>query len=191
MRHASETPADQLIRIAEEVPGFGGMFYDENSSLSIYLLNPDQADDVGRVIAALHDDLTPGRVKVFKGQYSYLQLREWYWLSGKLLRMKGAVFMVIDETRNRVVFGVEKGNMNVREHIERKLAQLAVPREAIVVEEVDPLVQYSIPGGAQHHPTGKATSLLPAPVHCQECWRRTPHACSMSAWEDEGCARRP
>ena len=131
---------DQLLKVAEEVPGFGGMFYDGNGNLNIYLLDPNQASDIGRAVAALNSDLASGQVKVLRGQYGYLQLREWYWQSGKLLRLKGAVFMIIDETRNRVVFGVDKENAEVREHVERKLAQLPVPCEAIVIEETDPAV---------------------------------------------------
>lgn len=131
---------DQLLKVADAVPSFGGMFYDENGNLNIYLLDPNHAGDVDRAVATMYSDLTPGLVAVLKGQYGYLQLREWYWQSGRLLRIKGVIFMNIDEARNRVVLGVERGNPRAREHVERMLAQLPVPREAIVVEETDPVV---------------------------------------------------
>jgi hypothetical protein len=151
VKHASETPADQLIRIAEEVPGFGGMFYDSDGSLNIYLLEPGQAGEADRAVASICGDLAPGQVKVLEGQYGFLQLREWYWQLGKLLRMKGVVFMVIDEARNRVVFGVEKGNALAREHVEQRLARLSVPREAIVVEQTDPVVPFHQSKGVGLH----------------------------------------
>lgn len=133
---------DQLLHVAEEVPGFGGMFYDGNGNLNIYLLNPDQPEDISKALAAIADALTPSQVKVLKGQYAYLQLREWYWQAGKLLRIKGIVFMKIDEARNRVVFGIEKGNAQAREHLERRLAQLPIPREAVLVDETVPAVLF-------------------------------------------------
>ena len=161
MKNASETPEDQLLRIAEGLPAFGGMFYDGDGILNIYLLEPDQTDEVHKAVAVIFGeevlltrklveqaglppavDLAQSQVKILKGQYGFLQLREWYWESGKLLHIKGVIFMDIDEAKNRVVLGVEKGNIKAREHVERKLSQLPVPREAIVVEEADSVVQF-------------------------------------------------
>ena len=53
MIDAQETLDDQFFKVAEVVPGFGGMFYDENSNLNIYLLEPDQTNEIKKAVVAI------------------------------------------------------------------------------------------------------------------------------------------
>ena len=39
---APRTLDDALAEVAQDVPGFGGMFYDERGDLNVYLLDPGQ-----------------------------------------------------------------------------------------------------------------------------------------------------
>ncbi|WP_455211599.1 hypothetical protein [Kaarinaea lacus] len=48
-----QTMDDQLTNVAEQVPAFGGMYYDVNGDLNIYLTNPKVKDLVTAALSEL------------------------------------------------------------------------------------------------------------------------------------------
>ena len=155
---SSQTLDNQFVQVAERVPGFGGMFYDENGDLNIYLVDPEQEKEVKEAVVRIfgaetllsrkyveEEGLPPaqrlvsGEVKILQGQYDFLQLRKWYGEMGSILSVPGVVFIDIDEARNRLGVGIEKGNVEARKQIEPELAKLTIPREAVLVEETEPI----------------------------------------------------
>jgi len=77
---------DLLLRVAQRVPAFGGMFFgfegrQYTGVLYIYLLDPSQKEAATQAIISIfgpfYPDLLPPReVRMLPAQYSFLQLKE-------------------------------------------------------------------------------------------------------------------
>ncbi|HEV2847108.1 MAG TPA: hypothetical protein VG477_19785, partial [Thermoanaerobaculia bacterium] len=125
---------DELVRMGRSIPGFGGLFYDEEGRPNVYLLDPASA---GPVAKALGDG-----VRVLRGDYEFADLVGWRLELRPLLGLPGVVFLDVDETTNRVVLGVDStsGTKSLdRGRLERELLFRNVPREAVVVRETAPI----------------------------------------------------
>jgi hypothetical protein len=138
---------DRFAQIATEVPGFGGMFFDENGTPTVYMLDDRAVDHrlVTKIEQALGQTVLGGEqlpktgLQVLQGQYSFLQLKRWYdqmWVP--VLEIPEVVMTDIDEAKNRLRIGVE--NLGMEPVVEEYLAQLGIPREAVVIEQTDPIV---------------------------------------------------
>lgn len=152
----AEPPAStvdtEMLRWNDEVPGFGGFFYDEAGLATVHLLDP--ADD-GAARETFGAD-----VQVRQGLWEFRQLHEWKSRLVPLLSLPGAVLLDIDEELNRLYIGLDRTAEDReanRERLEEELRASGVPREAVVVEETEPVVlaqtlrdkQAPIPGGVQ------------------------------------------
>ncbi len=157
-----KTIDDLFTEVAQRIPAFGGMFFDfadgvksdrralsrDNSVLYIYLLDmtPQAAAAAERAIVAIlgpiFPDLIPPReVRVLKGQYSFLQLREWFDRVGALHPLEEVVMTDIDDVRNRLKIGLMK--IEMAERVKQELTKLSIPHEAVEFEETGPLVEDS------------------------------------------------
>lgn len=133
---------DRLADVARTVPGFGGLFVDdENGIVYVYLWYYNDA-----VVAATSDALAaafPGRLpettEVLLGQYGFLDLKEWSdRMAADVLAISGVVLTDIDEANNRLTVGVE--NLETAGPlVEEVLATLGIPREAVSIEETEPI----------------------------------------------------
>jgi len=131
---------DLLVEVAQRAPGFGGMFIDQEGSLSVYLLDVTQKTAAEATIAAVfgRDRIPPSGIRVLQGQYSFLQLKQWHdRLSPVVLAIPGVILTDIDEAKNRLRVGVERLKMTSR--VEQQLAKLGIPREAVIIEETEPI----------------------------------------------------
>ena len=128
--------ADQeLARMGREIPGFGGLFYDEQGRPNVYLLDPRGA---GAALKSLGQD-----VVVRQGEYELARLLAWRYELRPLLALPGIVYLDMDEARNRVVLGLDATSRSKsldRDRLERELLFTAVPRQAVVLEETSPVV---------------------------------------------------
>ena len=89
---------DELVQMGREIPGFGGLYYDERGRPNVYLLDPDSA---GRTaLKRLGDE-----VLVHRGDYEFERLLNWRLELRPILAMPGVVFLDVDETKNRVASG--------------------------------------------------------------------------------------
>lgn len=155
---ASAAPAfssadDELVRMGREIPGFGGLFYDEQGRPTVYLLDPEGST------AAVLKSLGP-EVRLRRGEYEFERLLGWRLELRPFLALPGVVFLDVDEARNRVVLGldVKSRSKNLdRDRLERELLFTSVPRQAVLLEEtapIEPLVGLQsklrpAPGGTQ------------------------------------------
>jgi hypothetical protein len=155
----------QLAKVADRLPGFGGMFFDDNGDLNVYLVAADAPADTqalearkARVETAItavfgKDLLVQGRdrrsepgsqamperspeIKIIKGKYDIPQLVEWRAGVDLALEVRGVLFTDLDERHNRVRVGVESSV--VRERVEAILARRGIPREAVIIEQTKP-----------------------------------------------------
>lgn len=121
---------EELARLAEEIPGFGGLYLDKEGTTHVYLQDLSRARDV--------QDLGE-RVEVHQGQYDFRDLFAWKDQVRPLLERSGAVFLDIDEQRNRLLFSVERGALeSFSSELGSFLRGTRVPPEAVIVEVGDP-----------------------------------------------------
>ena len=154
---AGEGPAasvdQELLRMGREVPGFGGMFYDEQGRPNVYLLDPEGAG--AAVVKSLG-----AQARLLRGDYEFERLLDWRRELRPLLSLPGVVYLDVDEAKNRVVLGVDSTSRSKgldRDRLERELLGSSVPRQAVVLAEtgpVEPLITLQskirpTPGGVQ------------------------------------------
>ena len=136
-----------------EVPGFGGYFYDEQDRLNVYLKDTEGPE------AALFRDLEPG-VVVRRGDFDFKELSAWRKEMRHVLALPGVVLLDVDEAANRIRIGIDaraQAKSLNRERLERELLFKSAPREAVVVDEVEPIRMLAslrdrvrpIPGGVE------------------------------------------
>lgn len=153
---------DELVRMGKSIPGFGGLFYDEEGRPNVYLLDPGTAGPVAKSLGA--------GVHIRQGDYEFAELVGWRLELRALLALPGVVYLDVDETMNRVVLGVDATSRSKsldRDRLERELQFRAVPREAVVVRETAPFAEVlgvqdkfrPAPGGVQIHFTSFLCTL--------------------------------
>lgn len=142
---------EELVRVGDEVPGFGGLFYDEEGNPAVYLTDPEGPG--AAIVKSMGEE-----VRVLRGDYEFRQLAGWKIALRPVLGLPGVVTLDADEARNRVVVGVDARSKSLdRGELERELIFQGVPREAVVFEEVSPLREWigvrdrfrPVPGGVQ------------------------------------------
>jgi len=132
-----QTLDDLFEAVARIVPDFGGMFLTDNEQvLQVYLLDPspEKVRAVTNAISQVFGQIIPkGGIKALKGQYGFLQLREWYTrMVGPILSTPGVTFTDIDEAKNRLGIGIETRDVEAR--VVEQLGKLGIPREVVVIE---------------------------------------------------------
>lgn len=138
-----QTLDDFFASVARQVPEFGGLFLGQNEdTLQVYLTNVS-SDRVAALRRALLDvfgaDVIPkGGIKAVQGQYGFLQLKEWYdRITGPILSIRGVTYTDINESKNRLVIGIE--NRDVEARVIQRLRELAIPSGPIVIEVTGPI----------------------------------------------------
>jgi hypothetical protein len=141
-----ETPDDRFAEIARQVPGFGGMFFDLDGTLQVYMA--EHKGPANEALTAFLDDIVTrevGRgerlsrkgVEILEGQYNFLELHGWQQqMSPEVLALRGVVSTDIDETTNRLRIGITD-SPGIREAVEERLSNLGVPREAVLISETE------------------------------------------------------
>jgi hypothetical protein len=147
----TESLDEQFAAIARQVPGFGGMYLDQDGTMKVYMVGQKEPANAN-LISSLDDviireigggeRLTHSGVEIIEGQYSFLDLHSWHQeLSPAVLSLPGVVFTDLDEKTNRLRVGVTDSK-EVLEAVEKSLAGLSVPREAVVISETKPIIPY-------------------------------------------------
>lgn len=143
---------DQLQEVNNKAPGFGGMFYDENGDLNVYLTNPKAKAAAGKAIQAVFGAkrpgprdskrftgkpaLAPGDIKVIPAKFDIAQLANWKKSGTNAFAIEGVSFIDLDEARNRITIGVE--DKQSIQAVEDVLVSQDVPLEAVSIEVVEP-----------------------------------------------------
>lgn len=138
------TMDDDFVDLVKEVPGFGGMYFDEEGRLNVHLKEPGGASAARGAIARVLARHGQGRdvaaavasMRTHRGDYDFSELAAAYrTLRGE--RLEGFVFGDLDEVRNRVIVGVRdeaaaRGTRSLA-------ARLGVPEGVLVVEVHEPV----------------------------------------------------
>ncbi|MFL6202039.1 MAG: hypothetical protein ACJ76J_22930 [Thermoanaerobaculia bacterium] len=121
---------EEFARLADEIPGFGGLYLDAEGTTHVYLTDLSRAREVQNL---------GERVEVHQGEYDFRNLFAWKDEVRPLLERSGAVFLDIDEQRNRLLFGVERDALKTFDsELQDFLRGTRVPPEAVIVEVGDP-----------------------------------------------------
>ena len=125
--------------LARQVPGFGGFFFDQQGKPTIYLKDlarrPDAERALGAYLAA--HGVGTAALQVRRGDFDWASLERWQGhASAEALALRGAVWVDEDESRNRVMIGVERGTSAAQ--VVAAVARLGVPATAVLVQEVEP-----------------------------------------------------
>ncbi len=128
---------DPMVRIAERVPGFGGVFLDRDQGVVyVYLQDAAMQERAERVLADVFgSDLLENReVRVLQGDYSMTHLDAWYRKLGDVIwQVPGVMMTDLDEKANRIAIHMEP-RRGGRDEMEAAIASVDVPRPAVVVE---------------------------------------------------------
>lgn len=142
---------EPYLKVAQQVPAFGGLFLDEqdNSILYVYVTDLSQEEAVKKAIKEVFGPrwlelrMYPQEIRVLQGQYSFLQLKQWRDCLPSLAAIPGVVSIGIAMEKNRLHIGLDKNNKmrhRVVEAIEAALDRLGIPREAVILEFEEPPV---------------------------------------------------
>jgi hypothetical protein len=129
-----ETQDDLLVRVEKRAPGFGGMFFDSDGQLVLYLLDTSQLPAARSAVEAVFgaDWVPTAGLRAVQGQYTVSQLAAWTRRASAVLQLKGVALVDLDEARNRLAIGVE--NRSQVTAVKKALASLKVPRAAVVID---------------------------------------------------------
>jgi hypothetical protein len=150
---------DRYTELARAVPGgFGGLWL-EGSVLHVHLVDLTRRE---QALAALKTELRgefgPGaatsqradveldRIVFHQGSYDYVQLTGWYARLPASLGYEGVTSTDIDERRNRISIGVRDDATG--ERVRRRIVELGIPREAVLVQREEPAASTSRPPSA-------------------------------------------
>jgi hypothetical protein len=136
----------EFVQLAREIPGFGGMFYDEAGKLNVWMEKrqlaaagaPEVADRIARSLVARGREAPPASsIIIREGEHDFAQLSRWREQMRPVLTVPGVVFTDADEMQNSLRVGVESW---VRaSDIERALLQLDVPPGVVNIEITEPI----------------------------------------------------
>ena len=167
-RPVQNTYDDRLNEVNELVPGFGGMFLDNEGNLKVYIdakqgrsaqaraAQKTQAEAALLVVFGkkFFDENTKGlrqaprsgalgvNLEIITGQYNLRDLARWRNMMARVHELPGTSFTDLDERQNRLRIGLEDSTS--RAEVEAALARAGVPLEAVIIEEgVKPFVFYA------------------------------------------------
>ena len=126
--------------LARAVPGFGGFFFDQQGTPTVYLKSASARAGLERALSAYlkREGRDPSQLQVRQGQYDWSDLERWYGQASEaVLAQRGGVFVDADESSNRVLIGVEHGFAG---QARSTAARLGIPAEAVIVRETEPIV---------------------------------------------------
>jgi len=130
---------EQLDR---QVPGFGGFFLDASGAPTIYLARGVSRAPAEHALSAYMAarGLSAAALHVREARYGWQQLQRWQdAATNGAFSVNGTVYVDNDETTNRVRIGVE--NIGTAGQVRAAAARLGVPVDAVIVDQVAPIVQ--------------------------------------------------
>jgi hypothetical protein len=129
---------DQYVQIAREIPGFGGIYRDDQGVLTAYLVEPNKAAARSKLRGL--EEKMGGAIEVRAGRYDWLQLTAWR-DQVRELKEGAVIFLDIDESVNQLRIGIDRtapDKFAARAGLEKRLAGRGIPPEAVIVEEREP-----------------------------------------------------
>lgn len=134
---------DQLVRIARQVPGFGGMFISADT-LYVYLVDTSQLKAAeAAIVSVFGRERIPSRgVKALQAKYDFVELKGWHDQQRfATLALPGVISTGVSKSENRLKINVDDENRIAR--VEQELSRLGVPREMVNIVVSEPIEPHS------------------------------------------------
>lgn len=138
---------DQIfLEYGRKVPGFAGLYYDEQGNRTIALKDVRMADQARAALARAFDRSPSGRgpargpITITRATYSFAELAGWRrQLGAEAFALSYVTSTDVDEFRNRVVIGTLPGSP--RGEIMSMASRFGIPSEAVMVDQecVEPM----------------------------------------------------
>jgi hypothetical protein len=130
-------------RVAQQVPDFGGWFFDDHGDLNVWVRNPDLHGARARAAVAqvaAEVGLIPARpdyrIIIRQGRYGWQELSDWRdRIEDAASTIEGVRWVDLDERTNRVSIGVNSGR--ARAQARKEAAEIGIPVSALSVQMVD------------------------------------------------------
>jgi hypothetical protein len=134
-----ETHDDLLLRVERAAPGFGGMFIDRDSRLTVYLTDGGQLPAARAAIESVFGPsvIPAAGLRAAAGQYTVSQLSAWTQQAARVMELPGVTLVDLDEERNRVAIGVDHSSKT--QAVQQVLASMNIPLAAVVIDITDPI----------------------------------------------------
>ncbi len=132
--------APEQVGLARTIPGFGGVFVDADGTPTVYLTDPSRAAAARGPLAGYlqQHGLDAAGLRVRQAAFELRELDRWFLAaSPEVLAIPGAVFVDLDEARNRLTVGVSDPAATVP--VRGALARLGIPEAAFAVVETEPI----------------------------------------------------
>jgi len=135
----------EFVRLAGELPGFGGLYLDADGALNVVMTGAAPMRTPAQVAATLQSRLSSlpidaaalQTLRVREGRYDFIQLDAMHRAAAPVLALAGVVFTDADEVANRVRIGVESEAAAAAVRV--AIQQAGVPLEAVVISETEPI----------------------------------------------------
>jgi hypothetical protein len=142
---------DRLAKVAMQVPGFGGMFFDQDGTLQVYMVGQKEPlsassmafleDVIAREIGG-GERLSSRGMEIREGQYDFLSLHRWQQqMTPEVLAIPGVVSTDTAENENVLQVGITN-EPGTAEAVEEALSKLGIQREMVEVYETKPIIQH-------------------------------------------------
>ncbi len=117
----------EMVEMAELVPGFGGMFYDEMGRPNVYLTDSSS----GIRLKSINPD-----VVILRGDYDFRTLQRYRVELRSALSIDGVVALDVDERSNRVRISINEDlNPKQKSQLRRRLMRLSADPDAVIIDE--------------------------------------------------------
>ena len=150
---------EEYVALAEQVPGFGGLFHDpESGNVVVHLQDLGRASAARSAIEAYLGTGRPDRpgvarkearrpdVTFVKGEYDFRDLARWR-RQLEETALDVITMSDIDEISNRVLLGV--ADEAARKDVAKSLPKLGVPPAAVSLQVIPPVIEENLQGFAR------------------------------------------
>ena len=155
---------DDFARITEQIPDFGGFYFDRDGHPTVYLLDPapDREQNMRRVLEeVLGDDVlarghsprrpvNDPRLKLIQGEFAMAELLGWFERLHDVFAIDEVVFIDLDEQENELAVGVE--TRGAYDPVRDMLGQLDIPDTAVSITVAEPFKVRSHDLGSNFRP---------------------------------------
>jgi len=131
---------DEMFLVIDSIsPGFGGMYWSDDSVLTVVHRRSDALDEAKRAIARVMGSDIPGlhgrSVRLRSAKFGFGELSAFRRQLEEALHMPALVMFDVDEVNNRVLIGIDSDG--ARGQIVAQAEKLGIPTAALVVETMD------------------------------------------------------
>ena len=146
-RSRVRTLDDMFAEVASQVPEFGGLYVSDDGMLQVVFTDtsPNVVEAARQAVIEVFgpERIRRGGFHPVLGKYGFLQLHDMRARIRNVLALPGVVLLDTDERANRLKIGLS--DITAQAEVERRLAALNIPLDAVLFEERAPMRMFNSP----------------------------------------------